>query len=244
MKDITIKKLTVAYGKGEQRQVIINDLDVTFRAGEISVVMGKSGSGKTTLIKSIAGLLSYEGDILFGDEDAFYLSYEKKNIAYVTETSTLYPSMSIFDNAALALKKQKVQRDEITRRIKSFAETLDIVSCLNALPRHLSLGQQQRAAVLKALVKEPSVCLMDEPIAALDPDFKATSRRLIKAALKQCGATTVYVTHDVAEALAVADRIFVMQNERISVDFLPQDIENVDDAFVRSMLDTLKYGWK
>lgn len=244
MKDITLKKLTAAYGKGEERQVVIKDLDVTFRAGEISVVMGASGSGKTTLIKSIGGLLNYEGDVLFGQDDAFYLSYGKKNISYVTENSTLYPSMSIFDNAALALKKQKLSRDEITRRIKSFAEILDIVGCLNALPRHLSLGQQQRAAVLKALVKEPSVCLMDEPMGSLDPESKTACRRLIRSALKKCGATTVYVTHDLAEALSVADRIFILRDGSISTSFLPQNIGSVDDDLVRSMLNSLKYGWE
>ena len=180
------------------------------------VLVGPSGSGKTTALRLLAGLEGLSGGhIRIGDDVVDQMAPRRRDIAMVFQDYALYPQMSVRDNLAFGLKMGKVPRDEIRRRVDAAAEALDIGELLERKPRELSGGQRQRVALGRALVRQPRVFLMDEPLSNLDAKLRAQTRGEIKRLQQEVGTTTVYVTHDQVEAMTMGDRIAVMSQGRL-----------------------------
>ena len=162
MPKITVSDLTVRYDNKRTGNVIALDgLNVTFLSDKFNVVVGYSGCGKTTLLKCVAGLKEYEGKILFDERDISDLKPSDRGVSYVSQEFMLYPHMTVFDNVAFPLKMAGASKKEIVERVKQIADALDLTYCLTRMPRHISGGQQQRTAIARALIKRPSVCLLE-----------------------------------------------------------------------------------
>lgn len=204
---IIIKNALKKYGDN----VIIPDLSVVIKEGEFFTLLGPSGCGKTTLLRMIAGFNSIEGgDFLFNDQRINDLAPEKRNIGMVFQNYAIFPHLTVKKNVAFGLQNRKLPKEEIERRTQKFLELMKIDEYKDRLPERLSGGQQQRVALARALAIEPSVLLMDEPLSNLDAKLRVEMREVIKEIQNKMGITTVYVTHDQEEAMAVSDRIAVM----------------------------------
>ena len=225
MADIVIKNLTVRYRNKKEEVLAINDLSADFSCG-VNVVLGESGSGKSTLLKAIAGTKEYEGEILYCGEDIESIPINMRDIAMVSQQYLLYPTKTIFDNIAFPLIVKKVPAREVKERVFDIAARLDITVCLTRKPRQISGGQQQRAALARALIKKPTICLLDEPLSNVGGQFKSSARTLIKSILKEYGCTAVYVTHNIYEALSVCDKLFIMEKGKIVTSGTPEQVYN------------------
>jgi ABC-type sugar transport system ATPase subunit len=193
--------------------VALRDFSLEISDGEFVVLVGPSGSGKTTALRLLAGLESMsDGDILVGDRVVNQVAPRDRDIAMVFQDYALYPQMTVFENLAFGLKMRKMSKAEITERVKMAAAMLDIGELLQRKPRALSGGQRQRVALGRALVREPQVFLMDEPLSNLDAKLRVQTRSEIKRLQRQVGTTTVYVTHDQVEAMTMGDRVAVMND--------------------------------
>jgi len=189
----------------------LDELSLEIADGEFMVLVGPSGSGKTTALRLLAGLeVASGGSITIGDRVVDRLAPRDRDIAMVFQDYALYPQMTVARNLAFALRMRKMPRDEIDRRVRRAAEMLDIGELLERKPRELSGGQRQRVALGRALVREPQVFLMDEPLSNLDAKLRVQTRSEIKHLQQQVGTTTVYVTHDQIEAMTMGDRVAVM----------------------------------
>jgi ABC-type sugar transport system ATPase subunit len=189
----------------------VRELSLEVADGEFVVLVGPSGSGKTTALRLLAGLETLTaGGIRVGDRVVDRLAPRDRDIAMVFQDYALYPQMTVYQNLAFSLKMRKMPRDDIDRQVRRAAEMLDIVGLLQRKPRALSGGQRQRVALGRALVREPQVFLMDEPLSNLDAKLRVQTRSEIKHLQEQVGTTTVYVTHDQVEAMTMGDRVAVM----------------------------------
>ena len=216
----------------------VDNVELEIRRGEFLVLLGPSGCGKTTTLRIIAGLEKPDsGRVYIDGVDVTDLPPRDRNVAMVFQNYALYPHMKVFDNIAFPLKLKKLPREEIRRRVRSVAEILKIEDLLNRYPRQLSGGQQQRVALARALVKEPRVFLMDEPLSNLDAKLRLYMRVELKSLQRKTGITTVYVTHDQAEAMSMGDRLAVMNAGRIIQLGSPDDVYNSpEDIFVAGFL--------
>ena len=225
MAKIETKNLTVTYTDRKKGDTVaVNKISTVFEDGAFSAIIGASGSGKTTLLRTLSGLQEYEGEIFYDGIDADNLPFKKRNIAYVTQNYSLYSHLNVFDNIAFPLKTIGASREEIIERVLSLAKQLDITVCLNRKPRQLSGGQQQRVALARALVKKPSICFMDEPLSNIDQNQRDRVRALMKQTLKMNGCTVIYVTHDIKDAMLLADKIYVMNKGKITMTAEPSEI--------------------
>jgi ABC-type sugar transport system ATPase subunit len=196
---------------GEVQAVASLTLDIA--DGEFMVLVGPSGSGKTTALRMLAGLESISGgEISIGGRVVNRISPRERDIAMVFQDYALYPQMTVFDNLAFGLRRRKVPAQEIAARVDRAAEALELGPLLKRRPGQLSGGQAQRVALGRALVREPQVFLMDEPLSNLDAKLRAQTRGEIKRLQQEIGTTTVYVTHDQVEAMTMGDRIAVMRD--------------------------------
>src|SRR5208282_218563 len=195
---------------------VLRGLAIEVLEGELFVLLGPSGCGKTTLLRTVAGLTALDaGRIVLGQHDITDVPAEARNIAMVFQDYALYPHMTVRDNLAFGLKRHRVPRDEISRRIERVARMLGIGSLLRRKPHQLSGGQQQRVALGRAVVREPALFLMDEPLSNLDAQVRANTRAELKELQRRLGVTTLYVTHDQIEAMTLADRLAVMNDGRL-----------------------------
>src|SRR5918996_3087452 len=189
----------------------VDDLTLAVRDGEFVVIVGPSGSGKSTALRMVAGLEEIsEGTISIGDRVVNQVPARDRDIAMVFQSYALYPHLSVFENIAFGLKVKKVPRPTIRRRVQQAAELLDLRDLLGRKPRALSGVQRQRVAMGRAIVREPAVFLMDEPLSNLDAQLRVHTRAEIGRLQRQLGTTTIYVTHDQVEAMTLADRLMVM----------------------------------
>jgi ABC-type sugar transport system ATPase subunit len=189
----------------------LRELSLEIADGEFMVLVGPSGSGKTTALRLLAGLdVASEGQITIGGRVVDRLAPRDRDIAMVFQDYALYPQMTVYRNLAFALRMRKMAKPEIEARVHRAAEMLDIENLLERKPRELSGGQRQRVALGRALVREPQVFLMDEPLSNLDAKLRVQTRSEIKHLQQQVGTTTVYVTHDQVEAMTMGDRVAVM----------------------------------
>jgi multiple sugar transport system ATP-binding protein len=203
----------------------VDDLTLEIGDGEFVVIVGPSGSGKTTALRMVAGLEELsEGTISIGGRVVNHVPARDRNIAMVFQSYALYPHLSVFENIAFGLEVKKLARRVIRQRVQQTAELLELTDFLDRKPRELSGGQRQRVAMGRAIVRKPSVFLMDEPLSNLDAQLRVHTRAEIGHLQRQLGITTIYVTHDQVEAMTMADRVAVMRNGRLQQFAPPQEI--------------------
>lgn len=203
----------------------LNGVSLTINEGEFFTLLGPSGCGKTTLLRMIAGFNSIEGgEFRFGDKLINKVPAHKRDIGMVFQNYAIFPHLNVEENVAYGLKARNVPKEEISKRVKEALELVKISHLAERKPNELSGGQQQRVALARAFVIEPSVLLMDEPLSNLDAKLRVEMRTVIKKLQKRLGITTIYVTHDQEEALAISDRIAVMKDGNIMQIGTPSEI--------------------
>lgn len=234
MARVLIKNLVKRFGK----TIAVNNLNLKVKDGEFVVILGPSGCGKTTTLRCIAGLETPdEGEIWIGDTLVNHLSPKDRDIAMVFQTYALYPHMTIYDNLAFPLKMRKIAKQEIDVKVKKVAQMLGIRELLDRKPMQLSGGQQQRVALGAAIVREPKLFLMDEPLSNIDAKLRVHMRVEIKKLQKDLGVTTIYVTHDQIEAMSMADRIAVMNKGSLRQVSSPDELyHNPATSFVAGFI--------
>src|SRR3954447_10421544 len=211
MATVSFRQATRSYPRTERPAV--NALDLDIADGEFLVLVGPSGCGKSTSLRMLAGLEEVdEGAILIGERDVTDAPPKARDIAMVFQNYALYPHMTVEENMGLALKLQGVGKPEIGRRVAEAAKILDLEQYLQRRPRALSGGQRQRGGMGRAVVRDPQVFLMDEPLSNLDAKLRVQTRTQIAALVKRLGTTTVYVTHDQVEAMTMGDRVAVLKD--------------------------------
>jgi ABC-type sugar transport system ATPase subunit len=213
-------------------------LSLDIHDGEFMVLVGPSGSGKTTALRMLAGLEAItSGSILIGDREVNKIAPRERDIAMVFQDYALYPQMTVFDNLAFGLRRRKVPAADIQRRVADAARVLDIEPYLDRKPGQLSGGQAQRVALGRALVREPQVFLMDEPLSNLDAKLRTQTRGEIRRLQQEVGVTTVYVTHDQVEAMTMGDRIAVMNHGVLEQVGTPEELyERPANRFVAGFI--------
>ena len=203
----------------------LNGVSLDIREGEFFTLLGPSGCGKTTLLRMIAGFNSIEGgDFYFGDKRINDVPAHKRDIGMVFQNYAIFPHLSVRDNVAYGLKARHIPANEIKPRVDEALKLVQITHLADRKPNELSGGQQQRVALARAFVIEPSVLLMDEPLSNLDAKLRVQMRSVIKKLQRRLGITTIYVTHDQEEALAISDRIAVMKDGHIMQIGTPNEI--------------------
>jgi len=221
MATVTFDHVTKRYGD----VIAVNDFNLEITDGEFMVFVGPSGCGKTTSLRMIAGLEDIsEGVVRIADRVVNDIPPKDRDIAMVFQSYALYPHMSVYDNLAFGLKLRKVDKKEIDRRVKQAAETIQLTSLLQRKPKELSGGQRQRVALGRAIVREPAVFLMDEPLSNLDAKLRVQTRAEIARLHQRLQTTIVYVTHDQVEAMTMGQRIAVMSQAKLQQVGRPQEL--------------------
>ncbi|HVI70074.1 MAG TPA: ABC transporter ATP-binding protein [Pyrinomonadaceae bacterium] len=206
---------------------VVDDLSLEIRDGEFVVLLGPSGCGKTTTLRMLAGLENVSsGDIYIGGERVNDVPTQHRDLAMVFQSYALYPHMTIAENIGYPLRVRKIQKNERAARVNRVAAMLEIESLLERKPRQLSGGERQRVALARAIVREPRAYLMDEPLSNLDARLRVQMRGELKRLQHQLGTTTIYVTHDQAEAMTLASRVAVMRKGRLQQFDTPMNIYN------------------
>lgn len=233
---LSLRKLVKEYPKTAKPAV--QDVNLDIAPGEFMTFLGPSGSGKTTTLNMIAGFVSVtSGEILIADEDVARMPAHKRDIGMVFQHYALFPHMTAAQNVAFPLEQRKVSKDEIERRVKAALASVHLEDYAGRLPRQLSGGQQQRIAVARAIVYNPRVLLMDEPLGALDKHLREQLQSEITRLHRELGLTFVYVTHDQEEALALSDRIAVFNEGSIEQVGTPDELyESPRTVFVAEFL--------
>jgi len=232
---IEVKNLSKHFDKVQA----VNGVDLAIPEGELLVILGPSGCGKTTLMRMIAGLEKpTTGEISIGGLDVTDLPPRARPIAMVFQSYALYPHMTVFNNIAFPLKAHgKFSKADIKEKVMWAASILDIEKLLERKPRQLSGGERQRVALGRALVKEPKVLLLDEPLSNLDAKLRASARDELQRFQRRLGITTIFVTHDQIEAMGMGDRIVVMSQGKVMQIGTPQEVyHNSANTFVASFL--------
>ena len=234
MTDVRLQNLTKKFGE----TVAVNAINLTIDSGELVVLVGPSGCGKTTSLRMIAGLEEVtSGQIIIGERDVARVHAKDRNVAMVFQSYALYPHMSVAQNLGFALKLRKMPRDEIDRRVQEVAATLGIAEVLPRKPKTLSGGQQQRVALGRAIMRDPSVFLFDEPLSNLDAKLRTAMRAELIKLHHRLAATMIYVTHDQVEAMTMGDRIVVMNEGEIQQSGTPLEVyDDPDNAFVAGFI--------
>lgn len=210
MANVTLKNIQKKYDGGV---VAVSDFNLDIQDKEFIILVGPSGCGKSTTLRMIAGLEEItEGELYIGDRIVNDVAPKDRDIAMVFQNYALYPHMTVYDNMAFGLKLRKVPKEDIKRKVEEAARILEIEHLLDRKPKALSGGQRQRVALGRAIVREPQVFLLDEPLSNLDAKLRAQMRTVIAKLHKRLGTTFIYVTHDQTEAMTMGDRIVVMKD--------------------------------
>ncbi|QKD02790.1 ABC transporter ATP-binding protein [Mesorhizobium loti] len=231
---VEFRDIDIAYGKF----VAVRDFSLSIAKGSFVTLLGPSGCGKTTILRSIAGLVDIsEGQIMIDGRRVDDVPIYKRNIGLVFQSYALFPHKTVFDNVAFGLKYRNVPKPEIVRRVGQALEMVRLPGSEKKLPSQLSGGQQQRIALARAIVFEPQVLLLDEPLSALDANMREEMRVEIKKIQKETGITAIFVTHDQEEALSMSDRIVVMNAGAVEQIGTPQEVyDEPATAFVANFL--------
>ncbi|QLL24681.1 sn-glycerol-3-phosphate ABC transporter ATP-binding protein UgpC [Actinobacteria bacterium IMCC26103] len=216
----------------------VDKLNLTVKDGEFLVLVGPSGCGKSTSLRMLAGLEEIdEGRILIGDRDVTNVAPKDRDIAMVFQSYALYPHMTVAENMGFALKIAGVAKEERDKRVNEAAKLLDLEPYLERKPKALSGGQRQRVAMGRAIVREPQVFLMDEPLSNLDAKLRVATRTQIAALQRRLGITTVYVTHDQVEAMTMGDRVAVLKDGLLQQVDTPRNLyDSPANAFVAGFI--------
>ena len=223
MSNVILKNVKKIYDK----KVVINNIDLEIKDKEFVVLVGASGCGKSTILRMIAGLEEItDGEIYIGDKKVNDIHPKDRDIAFVFQSYALYPHMTVRENIAFGLKMRKVDKATIEQKVQEAAEILDLTEYLDRKPKQLSGGQRQRVALGRAIVRNPKVFLMDEPLSNLDAKLRVQMRSEIKKLHEKLQTTFIYVTHDQTEALTMGDRIVVLDKGVIQQADTPEEIYN------------------
>ena len=221
--NVRFDKVTKVFGGSP----VVDQLELVVEDGELVVLLGPSGCGKTTTLRMLAGLEdATSGDIFIGTDRVNDIPTRYRDVAMVFQNYALYPHMTIAQNIAYPLRVRKIARDEINRRVKRVADMLEIGGLLSRRPRELSGGERQRVALARAIIREPRVYLMDEPLSNLDAKLRVHMRGELKRLQHELGTTTIYVTHDQAEAMTLANRVAIMRAGKLQQFDTPMNIYN------------------
>ncbi len=237
MSSISLKNLTKIY---DGNVLAVNDFSMEIADKEFIVLVGPSGCGKSTVLRMIAGLEEItSGELYLGDKLVNDVPPRDRDIAMVFQNYALYPHMTVYKNMAFGLENRKIPKDEIDRKVREVAKTLDIENLLDRKPKAMSGGQRQRVALGRAMVREPSVFLLDEPLSNLDAKLRTSMRTEIIKLHKRLGTTFVYVTHDQIEAMTMGNRIVVMKEGVIQQIGTPSQVyEQPANIFVAGFIGT------
>lgn len=223
MSSVILKNVTKIYDKKK----VIDNIDLNINDKEFVVLVGASGCGKSTLLRMIAGLEDItDGEIYIGDKKVNDVHPKDRDIAFVFQSYALYPHMTVRENIAFGLKMRKVDKQTIEKKVQEAAEILDLGEYLDRKPKQLSGGQRQRVALGRAIVRNPKVFLMDEPLSNLDAKLRVQMRSEIKKLHEKLQTTFIYVTHDQTEALTMGDRVVVLDKGVIQQADSPENIYN------------------
>ena len=231
---VDLRNVTLAYGEF----VAVKDVSLSIRKGEFVTLLGPSGCGKTTILRSIAGLVQPTGgEINVAGRRIDNIPIHQRNIGLVFQNYALFPHKTIFDNIAFGLKYRNVEKSQIAAKVTRALEMVRLPGVEKKLPSEMSGGQQQRIALARAIVIEPDVLLLDEPLSALDANLREEMRTELKIIQREVGITTIFVTHDQDEALAMSDRIVVMNKGLIEQVGTPEEVyRRPESRFVASFL--------
>ena len=217
MQAIQLEDFSCFYKNKNGFVTALDHVTVGINSGELFVIAGESGSGKTTMHKCVLGLCEYmDGKLSINGTSIESLDVKGANIGYVRQEADLYPHLTIYENIAFPLRMIHTAQAEVDRRVKEIAEQLGIRWLLTRKPRQLSGGQQQRVAIAKAMVKNPTILLFDEPFSNVDPELRSELRRMVKQIHQTYQTTMIFVTHDLGEAFSLADRMMVLEQGRIA----------------------------
>lgn len=223
MSEVRLENVVKIYDKKH----VIDGIDLTIKDKEFIVLVGSSGCGKSTILRMIAGLEEItEGNIYIGEKKVNDVHPKDRDIAFVFQSYALYPHMTVYENIAFGLKMRKVDKNTIDQKVKEAAEILNLTEYLNRKPKELSGGQRQRVALGRAIVRNPKVFLMDEPLSNLDAKLRVQMRAEIKKLHEKLQTTFIYVTHDQTEALTMGDRIVILDKGKIQQVDTPLNVYN------------------
>lgn len=234
MANVILKKLTKSFGKTE----VLHGIDLDVKDGEFIVFVGPSGCGKSTTLRLLAGLDEVtSGEIIIGDQIVNHLEPKERNIAMVFQNYAIYPHMSVRKNIGFGLRTSKLSKPDREKRIDEVAEILSMTDLLDRRPSQLSGGQRQRVAIGRAMVRDPSVFLFDEPLSNLDAQLRTQMRLEIKKLHQDVGTTIIFVTHDQVEAMTLADRIVIMKDGHIQQVGTPSEVyQHPKNTFVAQFI--------
>jgi multiple sugar transport system ATP-binding protein len=234
MSEVVVENLTKKFGNN----VVLDNIDLKIDAKEYFVLLGPSGSGKTTLLRLIAGLEEITaGSIYIAGKKVNDMLPKERNVAMVFQNYALYPHLNVYENISLPLKVRHLGAERMKEKVKTVAETLHIEDLLQKKPKQISGGQQQRVALARALVRDPSVFLLDEPLSNLDAKLRVEARVFLKKLQKELGITTIFVTHDQAEASTMATKIAVLNKGAITQVDNPYELyRRPNDVFTASFV--------
>ena len=234
MATVSLRNLVKTFGKTE----VLHGINLDVQDGEFIVVVGPSGCGKSTTLRMLAGLEEVSaGEILIGDEVVNNLEPKERNIAMVFQNYAIYPHMSVRKNIGFGLRTSKLSKPDREKRLEEVASILDMTELLDRKPSQLSGGQRQRVAIGRAMVRDPSVFLFDEPLSNLDAQLRTQMRLEIKKLHQKVGTTIIFVTHDQIEAMTLADRIVIMKDGHIQQVGTPTEVyQNPANTFVAQFI--------
>ena len=235
MSTITFKDFSIYYKQKKEIITAVDEVSFSFHHEKINVLIGFSGCGKTSILNAISGKILFDGELLINDTNITEIAVQKRNLAYVSQDFVLYPHMTVYDNVAYPLKMMKLPREEIDVRVREICELIDISYLLTRKPKYLSIGQQQRVAIARAFVKRPDIILMDEPLSNLDKEVSEEIRSLIRDLVDKYKATCVYVSHNITDAVSLADYIYVMDKGKIIGEFTPDEFLDSHDPVIESL---------
>ena len=216
MEIIRLNNFSCFYQNKKEYVTALDNVSFSIERGEFFVIIGESGCGKTTLLRSCLGLAPYyEGDIFVDGVSVDEMDLKRGRYAYVSQEIGLYPNLTVYKNIAFPLSVTHTLPQEIDKRVKKIAAELGIDFLLSRKPSQLSIGQQQRVAIARALIKDPTIMYFDEPFSNLDPVLRLELRSVVQKLHEAYGTTVVFVTHDISEALSIADRIAVLEKGKL-----------------------------
>ena len=240
MSNVILKNLVKSY---DGKTNVIDDINLEIKDKEFIVLVGSSGCGKSTILRLIAGLEDItSGEVIIDNKVVNDIHPKDRDIAFVFQSYALYPHMSVYDNIAFGLKMRKISKDKIDKKVREVVKSLNLTEFLDRKPRQLSGGQRQRVALGRAIVRNPKVFLMDEPLSNLDANLRVQMRSEIKRLHENLQTTFIYVTHDQTEALTMGDRIVVLDKGKIQQADSPEEIyNNPKNIFVAGFIGQMNF---